>query len=153
MGVPPRVTLTIEVIALVERAKSAEKGSGTSAVANLGELHVREQAGTPPQPGEEEDGHHSGEQEAPPQPVAADALAVHEPGDHQRGVGGEGGGDHGSAGEPPVHVAPGDEVVVHGLAGAAAEVESEREGDAEIGDDGGPVEEGEGHSFLVFGFR
>ncbi len=133
----------------IDRAKAAEERRRLAGIADLGELHIGEQSGAPPQPREEEDRHHSREKEAPPQPVARNALRVNEAGDDQRRVGGEGGGDHRGARQPPVHVASGDKVVVNALAGAAAKPQAEDEGDGEIADDGRPVEEGEGHKWSI----
>jgi hypothetical protein len=65
-------------------------------------------------------------QKGPPDPIAGDALGVDQAGDEQRRIGGEGGGDHGSAGQPPGHVATGDEIIFGVFGGAAAEVEPEQ---------------------------
>ena len=129
----------------IDGAEAAQKGRGLAAVTDLGELHVGEQSAAPPEAGEEEDGHHAGEQRAPPEPVSADALGVDESGDDQRSVGGKGGGDHGGSGKPPVDVAAGDKIVIDTLGRALAEVEAEQDGDGEIAEDGQPIEKREGH--------
>ncbi len=81
-------------------------------VADLGELDVGHDAGAPPQAGVEEHRQHAARDEAPPQPVAGDPVGRDHAGDRQRRVGGEGGRDHGGAGQPPRHVAAGEEEFV-----------------------------------------
>jgi len=134
--------------AKVDGAKSAEKCGRLAGVANLGKLHIGEQARAPPQPGEQEDRHHAREQEAPPQPVPGNSLRVNQPGDHQWSVGSERGRHHGGPGQPPIHTATGDEVVVNAAPGAATKPQPHDERDREIADDGGPIEEGEAHGRL-----
>ncbi len=129
----------------IDGAEAAQEGGGLAAVTDLGKLHVGEQSAAPPEAGEEEDGHHAGEQRSPPEPVSADALGIDEAGDDQRSVGGKGGGDHGGSGQPPVHVAPGDKVVIHAFCGALAEAEAEQDGDCKIPEDGQPIEKRESH--------
>ena len=129
----------------VNGAKAAQEGGGRAGVAELGELHVGQHAGAAPQRGEEEDGEHPGEQERPPQPVAGDALAVDEAGDDQRRVGGEGGGHHGSPGQPPGDVAAGEEELAD-VAGRALHVEeADGEVDRKISGDHQPIERRKNH--------
>ena len=120
----------------VDGAETAEEGGGISGVAHFGELDVGHQAGAAPEAREEKDGHHSGGKEGPPDPVAGDSLGVDEAGDEQRRIGGEGGGDHGSAGEPPGSGASGDEIIFGALSGAAAEIEAEQKSYYEVTDNG-----------------
>ena len=129
----------------VDGAEAAQEGGRFAAITDLGKLYVGEQSAAPPETGEEEDGHHAGEQRSPPEPVSADALGVDQAGDDQRRVGGKGGGDHRGSGQPPVHAAAGDKVVIHTFGGALAEAEAEQDGDCEISEDGQPIEKREGH--------
>ena len=62
----------------IDGAKSAQECRGLSGVAHFRELHVGEQARTPPQARKQEHGHHSRRQKTPPQPVPGDALRVDE---------------------------------------------------------------------------
>src|SRR6185369_17343638 len=78
-------------------------------------------------------------------PVTGHALRVDEASDYKRSVGGKRGRNHGSAGEPPRDVPAGDEVVVHALAGAAAEIEAERKSNSQVGDNRRPVKNCEMH--------
>ena len=120
----------------IDGAKSAQKRGGLSGVAHFGELHVGHQAGATPQAREEKDRHHSGRQKRPPDPVAGDSLGVDEAGDEQRRIGGESGGDHGSAGEPPGNGASGDKIIFGAFSGAAAEIEAEEKSYYEVTDNG-----------------
>ena len=103
----------------IERAEAAQEGGGFAGVADLGEFDIGHDAGAAPQAGVEEDGEHAAGDEVPPQPVAGDAAHRDHAGDGERRVGGEGGGDHGSAGQPPGDVAAGEEEFVDVFSGAA----------------------------------
>jgi hypothetical protein len=134
----------------VDGAEAAEEGGGFALVAELDKFDVGENFCAAPVAREEEDGHHAAEALRPPEPVAGDAVAGDEAGDEERRVGGECGGDHGSAGEPPGNVAAGDEKFLGTAGGTAAVVERDEKIEEQVGGDDDPVGGGEGHiSFLL----
>ena len=141
----PAEDQTVHQQAEVKGAKTAQESRGLARVAHLRELYVGEQARAPPQAGEKKHRHHARGQKAPPQPVAGDPEFVDQTGDEQGGIGGEGGGHHGGARQPPGDGASGDKVIVDAFARAAAKIEAQDQGDGQIADDGRPVEEGEIH--------
>ncbi len=130
----------------VKRAEAAQERGGFAGIADFAEFDVGHDAGAPPQAGVEEDGEHAAGDEVPPQPVACDAAHRHHAGDGQRRVGGEGGGDHGGAGQPPGDVAAGEEKLIDVLAGARFVVEADGEVEEEVKGDYQPVDGGELHT-------
>ncbi len=129
----------------IEGAKAAQEGGGFAGVADFGEFDVGHDAGAAPQAGVEEDGEHAAGDEVPPQPVAGDAAHRDHAGDGQRGVGGERGGDHRRAGQPPGDVAAGEEEFVDVFPGAGFVVEADGEVEKEVERDYQPVDGGELH--------
>ena len=129
----------------VQRPEAAQRRRRLAAVAQLGELEVGQHAGPAPQPGEEEDRQDARDGPVPPQPVAGDAVAGHQPGHDQRRVRREGRRDHRGAGEPPRQRAARDEVLVERLARLADIGQPDRGGDDEVEQDDQPVGEGEMH--------
>src|SRR5262249_4037419 len=83
-----------------------------------------------------EDREHVAEEEAPPVPVRGDApaehAAAHDPGDEERGVGGERGRRHGRAREPPGQAPPRDEIARDALLPALREPDADREDDRDV---------------------
>src|SRR4029077_19099620 len=98
------------------------------------------------EPGEEEDGEHPAHHEVPPEPVARHALGGDERRYDERRVGGEGGGDHGRAREPPRGLATGEEVLAEALPAAPGEVEPDDRAEEEVRGDNGPVDRRDGHA-------
>ncbi len=124
----------------VERPEAAKHRRSFAAVADLGELDVSHDVGPPPESGEEEHREHAAHQHVPPQPVAGDPVREDEARDDERGVGGEGCRHHRCAGEPPGHLATGQEVLVHALAAPLCEQQANDGGEREVGDDDCPID-------------
>ena len=130
----------------IEGAKPAQEGRGPAAVAQLGQLHVRHDLRAAPEAGEEEDGEHAAHHEVPPEPVARHAFGGDERCDYQRRVGGEGGGDHGRARQPPRGLPAGEEVLAEALPAAPGEIEPDDRAEEEVRGDDGPVDRRDGHA-------
>ena len=75
-----------------------------------------------------------------PQPVARQPFVGDDAGDRQRGIGGEGGGGHGSADPPPRQGASGQEVTGAVAAGAASERHPDAQGQRDVQADDQPVD-------------
>ena len=133
----------------IDGAKASEESGGLTVIAELGKLHVGDQAGAAPESREKKNGHHSGGKKAPPEPIPCYTLGVDETADGERRVRGKSGGDHGGASEPPTDLAAGNEIIAGAFAGFLAEIETEYEGDDEVASDGDPVKVGEMQSFGV----
>ena len=123
----------------IERAEAAEECGRPARVTDLAELDVGHDAAPAPQPRVKEDGEHAAGQEIPPEPVAGDAAARHQSGDGQRRVGGKRCGHHGCPGQPPRHVATGEEVFRERRTGAAPVVEANAQVQGEVERDDDPV--------------
>ena len=141
----PAQDQTVHQQAEIDGAEAAQKRGRLSGITHLGKLHIGQQSGAAPQAGKQKHRHHARQQKRPPQPVPGNALGIDQAGDHQRRVGGKRGRHHRRARQPPGDVAPGHKVIVHALARARAEIESQHQSDAEIQDDCRPVEQGEIH--------
>ncbi len=133
----------------IERAKAAQEGRRSARIADLGELDVGHHPGAPPQPRVEEDREHPARHEAPPQPVARDAAPGHQAGHHQRRIGGEGGGHHRGARQPPRHVPAGEEELGDVLPGAGLVVKPDGQIEHEVQADHGPIERSELHLEII----
>ena len=129
----------------IERAEAAQEGGGAAGVTELGEFDIGEDLGASPERSEEEDGEHAGESEAPPEPVAGDALLVDEAGDDEGGVCAEGGGHHGCAGQPPGNAAAGEEELTDVARRAPHVIEADGEVEGKVERDDKPVDCGEFH--------
>ena len=140
----------VEQQAEIDGAEPAHDAGRVPRVADLVELEVREDAGSPPQLGVEEHRRHTGEDKRPPDPVAGDAVAPDDVGDEVGGVAAEGGRHHREPGEPPGHRAPGGEE----LGGVAARPprEEQRRDEAHEQRDGHdhPIERGEDHGATLY---
>jgi len=127
----------------------ATKESGWFAgVTELGEFDVGHDFRATPITREEKYGEHAGEALIPPKPISGDALRGDETRNEERRIGGEGGGDHRSAGKPPGDVAARDEKLRGVTAGAAAVIDADQKIDEEIADDDNPVGGCKGHEPL-----
>ena len=119
--------------------------AGFAAVADLRELHVGHHAGRAPEPAKKNTVsmplitmfHHS---QLPATPLRGD-----EPRHDERRVGGECRGDHRRPGQPPRHLAPGEEVFLEALAASFREDEADDGRQREVADDDGPVDRGDVH--------
>ena len=129
----------------IDGAEAAEEGGGFALIAELDEFDVGKNFGAAPVAREEKDGHHAAEALRPPEPVAGDAVARDESGDEQRSVGGESGGDHGGAREPPGNVAAGDEKFFGTAGGPAPVVKRDEEIEEQVGGDYDPISGGKDH--------
>lgn len=130
----------VEDEAEIEGAESPQEGGFFSAVAELVELDIGHDAGASPEFGKDKDGDHSRDEEGPPAPVCGDSLVADELGDEVWGVGGESGGDHGDAEEPPGHAASGKEELGGAFSGLPGSEDADAQRDEEEACDDGPVE-------------
>jgi hypothetical protein len=108
----------------------------------FGELDIGHHVGATPEPCEEEHGQHPAHHEAPPEPVAGDAVCGDEARDDERRVGGKCGRHHRRAGEPPRHLPAREEILVQAFATAAGEREANAGRQDEVGGDDRPINPG-----------
>ena len=130
----------------VEGAEAAEECRRPARVADLGELHVGHDLRAPPEPRVEEHGQRSAHDHVPPEPVAGDAVLGDEARHDERRVGGEGGGDHRGAREPPRNGSARHEVLLERLAALLRELEADSDRQREVGEDDSPVEKRQAHA-------
>src|SRR5262249_53745581 len=112
----------------IQRAKATQKRGWLAGVTQFGKLNVSHHAGATPESRVEKDREHAAHDKVPPEPISRDPVFGDEASDSERGVGREGSGNHRSAGQPPGHVASGEEK----LAGAAGCSPRVVEADAEV---------------------
>ncbi len=129
----------------VERAKTPEYRRRPTAVAQLGELHIGEDAGPAPEPGKEEHGQDPGERTVPPEPVAGHAVLRDQARHGERRVGGERRRHHGRPGEPPRERAAGHEIVGQRLTGPPRVGQADGRRGHEVQRDDHPVRQLESH--------
>jgi len=141
----PAEDKTVHQGAEIDGTKAAKESGGFALIAELDEFDVSENFRTAPIASEEEDRHHAAEALRPPEPVAGNAVACNEASDEERGVGGEGGGDHGRAGEPPGDIAAGNEKLLGAAGRTAAVVQTDEEIKEQVGGDDDPIGGGEDH--------
>ena len=137
----------------INGAKTAQEGGRLAFVAELDKFDVGENFRAAPISGKEKNGHHAAEALRPPQPVAGDSVFSYQAGDEQRGVGGEGGGHHRGAGQPPGNIASRYEKFFSGAAGFAAVVDADEQVEQQVGTNDQPVEMRKRHELPTDGWR
>ena len=81
--------------------EAAQEGRRLAAVAHFDELVVGDDLGPPPESREQEHRQHLAQHVVPAEPVVPDAVVADEARHRQRRIGGEGGGHHARAQDPP----------------------------------------------------
>ena len=149
----PTQNQAIHQQAQIHRAESSQERRRLAGITKLSELHVGDQAGAPPEPREQEHGHHSRRQEAPPKPVARDSLGVNQSGYRERRVRGKRRSYHRRTRQPPTDFAARNEIIFRALSGFPAEIEPQNQRDDQIRCDRCPIECCEVQVFAFLGSK
>ncbi len=131
--------------------ETSQESRGPAAIADFSQLHIGKHLRASPVAGKEKHGEHAAEAEAPPDPVPGNALGRYQAGDQKRSIGGEGGGHHRCAGQPPRDIASRDKEFLGVAARSAAIVNADRQIDQQIPDNHQPVDFGQRHRSLSAG--